>query len=274
LYKCRRADDEDDDEPGVQFFTHGNDFLHDFSDTESVSVSTPHDINRSLTPSPLESPTWMVKQNDSSPISRKNGRFSPDSPGYGTKASLGSDGSPQQINGSVTDSGDGSKTQYPVEFGANIWCPPPPEDEGDDIESRLFGFQDEDDEAGDSSGLLVSGSFSANKIAAIDEVTNTAQEECLKTAVLGHFRALVAQLLKAEGIDMGKDDGSKGWLDIVSSLTWQAASYVRPDTKKGGSMDPTDYVKVKCIASGDPRDRFVFFRLKFTWLLSLPCKTD
>ncbi|ONM04689.1 putative 1-phosphatidylinositol-3-phosphate 5-kinase FAB1C [Zea mays] len=257
LLRCRavrRADDEDDDEPGVQFFTHGNDFLHDFSDTESVSVSTPNDINRSLTPSPLESPTWMVKQNDSSPISRKNGRFSPDSPGYGTKASLGSDGSPQQINGSVTDSGDGSKTQYPVEFGANIWCPPPPEDEGDDIESRLFGFQDEDDEAGDSSGLLVSGSFSANKIAAIDEVTNTAQEECLKTAVLGHFRALVAQLLKAEGIDMGKDDGSKGWLDIVSSLTWQAASYVRPDTKKGGSMDPTDYVKVKCIASGDPRD--------------------
>jgi len=259
LYKCRRADDEDDDEPGVQFFTPGNDFIHDFSDIDSVSVSTPNEINRSLTPSPLESPTWMVKQNDSSPISRKNGRSSPDSPGYGTKASLGSDGSLQQMNGSFTDSGgEGSKTQYPVDFGANIWSPPPPEDEGDDIESTLFGFDYDDDEVGDSSGLLVSGSFSANKIAGIDEATNIAQKEGLKTAVLGHFRALVAQLLKAEGIDMGNDDGPKNWLDIVSSLTWQAASYVRPDTKKGGSMDPTDYVKVKCIASGDPRDRFVF----------------
>ncbi|KAG0523664.1 hypothetical protein BDA96_07G142500 [Sorghum bicolor] len=197
----------------------------------------------------------MVKQNASSPISRKNGHFSPDSPGYGTKASLGSDGSLQQMNGNITDSGgEGSKTQYPVDFGANIWCPPPPEDEGDDIESRLFGFDDEDDEVGYSSGVLVSGSFSANKVAGIDEVTNIAQKEGLKTAVLGHFRALVAQLLKAEGIDMGNDDGSENWLDIASSLTWQAASYVRPDTKKGGSMDPTDYVKVKCIASGDPRD--------------------
>jgi 1-phosphatidylinositol-3-phosphate 5-kinase len=36
--------------------------------------------------------------------------------------------------------------------------------------------------------------------------------------------------------------GQQKWLDIVSTLTWQAASYVRPDTKKGGSMDPIDYV--------------------------------
>ncbi|OEL13825.1 putative 1-phosphatidylinositol-3-phosphate 5-kinase FAB1C [Dichanthelium oligosanthes] len=258
LLRCRavrRADEEDNYEPGVQFFTPGNDFLHDFSDTDSVSVSTPSGINRSLSPSPLESPTWMAKQKDDSPISRKNGRFSPDSPGYGTKASLGSDGLLEQMNGSVTDSGgEGSKTQNPVDFGANIWCPPPPEDEGDDIESSLFGFDDEDEDVGDSNGLLVPGSFSANKIAGVGEVTNIAQKEGLKNAVLGHFRALVAQLLKAEGVDLGNNDGSKNWLDIVSSLTWQAASYVRPDTKKGGSMDPTDYVKVKCIASGDPSE--------------------
>ena len=54
--------------------------------------------------------------------------------------------------------------------------------------------------------------------------------------------------------------GPQKWLDIVSTSTWHAASYVRPDTKKGGSMDPTDYVKVQCIASGDPRDRFVFYK--------------
>ncbi|KAG2584018.1 hypothetical protein PVAP13_6KG256900 [Panicum virgatum] len=254
LLRCRavsRADGNDDLEPGVQFFTPGNDFLHDFSDTDSVSVSTPNGINRSLTPSPLESPTWMVKQNDSPPRSRKNGGFSPDPPGYGTTAS---DGPVEQMNGSITgSSGEGSKTQNPVDFGANIWCPPPPEDEDDDIESRLFGFDDEDDNVGDSSGLLP-GSFRTNKITGVDEIANIAQKEGLKSAVLGHFRALVAQLLKAEGVDLGNEDGPKNWLDIVSSLTWQAASYVRPDTKKGGSMDPTDYVKVKCIASGDPSD--------------------
>jgi len=200
----------------------------------------------------------MVQQNDSPPRSRKNGGFSPDPPGYSTKASLGSDGPVEQMNGSITDSGgEGSKTQNPVDFGANIWCPPPPEDEDDDIESRLFGFDDEDDNVGDSSGLLP-GSFRTNKITGVDDITNMVQKEGLKSAVLGHFRALVAQLLKAEGVDLGNEDGPKNWLDIVSSLTWQAASYVRPDTKKGGSMDPTDYVKVKCIASGDPSDRCVF----------------
>ncbi|KAJ1268506.1 hypothetical protein BS78_07G140800 [Paspalum vaginatum] len=251
----RQAGDEDDYEPGVQFFTPGNDFLHNFSDTDSVSVSTPNEINRSLTPSPLESPTWMPKQNDSLLTSRKNGCFSPDSPGYGTKASVGSDGSLEKMNGSVTDSGgEENRTRYPVDFGPTIWYPPPPEDEGDDIESSLFGFDDEDDEVGGSRELLIPGSFSANKIAGVDVVTDIALKEGLKNAVLGHFRALVAQLLKGEGVDIGNNDGSKNWLDIVSSLSWQAASYVRPDTKKGGSMDPTDYVKVKCIASGDPND--------------------
>ncbi|KAL6862448.1 hypothetical protein ACP4OV_016789 [Aristida adscensionis] len=258
LLRCcpvRRGDDEDDYETGIQFFTPGNDFLHDFSDTDSVSVSTPNDINRSLTPSPLESPTWMVKQNDGSPTSRKNGHLSADSPGYGTNTTVRSDGALEQINGSVTDrTGEGNITQYPVDFGAKIWYPPPPEDEGDDIESRLFGFDDEDDEVGDSSRLLVPSSISANKVTGVDEVTNIAQKECLRNAVLGHFRALVAQLLKAEDITLGNDDGRKNWLDIVSSLAWQAASYIRPDTKKGGSMDPTNYVKVKCIASGDPSD--------------------
>jgi 1-phosphatidylinositol-3-phosphate 5-kinase len=172
-----------------------------------------------------------------------------------------SDGALKQINGSITARGEGNPP--PVDFDANIWCPPPPEDEGDDIESSLFGFDDEDDEVGDSSRLLVPGSFSANKIACAGGVTNTAPKAGLRNAVLGHFQALVAQLLKAEGINLGNDEGSNNWLDIVSSLAWQAACYVRPDTKKGGSMDPTDYVKVKCVATGDPSDRYVFVYFLF-----------
>ncbi|KAL5231559.1 hypothetical protein ABZP36_030335 [Zizania latifolia] len=240
LLRChtaRRGDGEDDDEPRVQFFTPGNDYLHDFSDTDSVSVSTPNGINRSLTPSPLESPTWLAGQNNGIPTPKRNERFSLDSLGCDTK-----------LNGSMTD-----MIHHPVDYEANIWCPPPPEDEGDDVESRLFGFDDEDGEAGDS-GKLALGSFSTNKIAGVDTMTDIAHKEGLRNTVLGHFQALVAQLLKGECTSLATDNGSKSWLEIVSSLAWLAAGYVRPDTKKGGSMDPTDYVKVKCLASGDPSD--------------------
>ena len=74
--------------------------------------------------------------------------------------------------------------------------------------SFLFLVFQQHDEVGDSSGLLVSGIFSANKISGIDKVTTIAQKEGLKTALLDHFLALVAQLLKAEGIGMGNDGGS------------------------------------------------------------------
>uniref|UniRef100_A0A0D9X822 1-phosphatidylinositol-3-phosphate 5-kinase n=1 Tax=Leersia perrieri TaxID=77586 RepID=A0A0D9X822_9ORYZ len=247
LLRChavRRGDGEDDDEPGVQFFTPGNDpYLHDFSDTDSLSVNTPNGIARSFTPSPLESPTWMVAQNDGSPTYRSNERFSLDSLGYDTK-----------LNVSIMDRSGVDMARYPVDFDADIWFPPPPEDEGDDAESRLFGFDDEDDEAADSGKLHALDSFSTNKIVDVHTITDIAHKEGLKNAVLGHFRALVAQLLKGECIDLENDNGSKGWLETVSSLAWLAAGYVRPDTKKGGSMDPTDYVKVKCLASGDPSD--------------------
>jgi 1-phosphatidylinositol-3-phosphate 5-kinase len=76
-------------------------------------------------------------------------------------------------------------------------------------------------------------------------------KEFLRSALHGHFRALVSQLLLGHGIDP-----VDGWPDIVASLAWQAATFVRPDTSKGGSMDPTDYVKVKCVASGNPNDRY------------------
>ncbi|CAD6336704.1 unnamed protein product [Miscanthus lutarioriparius] len=76
-------------------------------------------------------------------------------------------------------------------------------------ERRAANFFQQHDEVGDSSGLLVSGIFSANKISGIDKVTTIAQKEGLKTALLDHFLAPVAQLLKAEGIGMGNDGHEK-----------------------------------------------------------------
>ncbi|XP_062194736.1 putative 1-phosphatidylinositol-3-phosphate 5-kinase FAB1C [Phragmites australis] len=224
---------EEADEPRVQFLVPGTDFLHDFSDTDS-SVS--NSMYRSMTPSPAESPTCAVRQDDASD--------------HDAVTMTDSDDAREQVSASIVDEGEEvNASSCIVNFGDDIWCPPPPEDEGDDVESRLFGFDDE----GDGVVLELSCS-SANKIAGADGVFAGAHKEGVQNDLLKHFQALVAQLLKGEGISLASDNGSKSWLEIVSSLAWLAANYVKPDTKKGGSMDPSDYVKIKCIASGNPSD--------------------
>ncbi|XP_023632730.1 putative 1-phosphatidylinositol-3-phosphate 5-kinase FAB1C [Capsella rubella] len=40
------------------------------------------------------------------------------------------------------------------------------------------------------------------------------------------------------------------WLDTVTSFAWQAAKFLKPDTSQG-SMDPSVYVKIKCLSSGN-----------------------
>lgn len=77
----------------------------------------------------------------------------------------------------------------------------------------------------------------------------------MRTVLDGHFRALVVQLLKGADVSVGEENYNESWLEIVSSLSWQAATFVKPDTSKGGGMDPGGYVKVKCIASGCGSDR-------------------
>ncbi|KAK8987755.1 hypothetical protein V6N11_027495 [Hibiscus sabdariffa] len=62
----------------------------------------------------------------------------------------------------------------------------------------------------------------------------------------------MSQLLLGEGIKF--EDNAGGWLDITTAIAWQAATFVKPDTSRGGSMDPGHYVKVKCIASGTPSE--------------------
>ncbi|KAK8483398.1 hypothetical protein V6N11_029092 [Hibiscus sabdariffa] len=62
----------------------------------------------------------------------------------------------------------------------------------------------------------------------------------------------MSQLLLGEGIKF--EDNAGGWLDIGTAIAWQAATFVKPDTSRGGSMDPGHHVKVKCIASGTPSE--------------------
>ncbi|KAK6939801.1 Chaperonin Cpn60/GroEL/TCP-1 family [Dillenia turbinata] len=136
------------------------------------------------------------------------------------------------------------------EMDANVWEPPEPEDMEDDVGSSVV-CNDDDDECGDgtkwgkpsslspfdddeSSG---SHKFKEEKRRDMEEVKN------------GGFKSLVRQLLKSVGVTLSGEN-KDNWLDIVTCLSWEAASFVKPDAIEGKAMDPEGWVKVKCIATG------------------------
>lgn len=144
----------------------------------------------------------------------------------------------------------GPDLEQPVDIEKilDIWIPPEPEDEQDEQETGVFDDEDDDDDG--SWGLPRStGSFSDSEYKS-KERSSEEYRKAMRSVVDGHFRALVAQLLKGEDVPIGEENHRDSWLEIVTSLSWQAASLVKPDTSKGGGMDPGGYVKVKCIASG------------------------
>ena len=136
-----------------------------------------------------------------------------------------------------------------LEENALIWAPPP-EDYEDEMALTMVDDDDDGEEVG--SGW---GSFS-NSEYRFHEKANASQEQrrAMRAAVDGHFRTLVGQLLDGEGLDIDEND-TDNWLEIVAALALHAASYIKPDTSKGGGMDPGGYVKVKCIATGQRRER-------------------
>ncbi|KAJ8557856.1 hypothetical protein K7X08_004622 [Anisodus acutangulus] len=129
-----------------------------------------------------------------------------------------------------------------------FWVPPEPECCDDDIEGSVANY--DDDECGDGQnwgkptslinpGEEGSGSykFKEEKQKALEEVMN------------GKLKALVNDLLKSFDV---ASSGGENWVDIITSLSWEAASFVKPDSAEGKAMDPNKYVKIKCIRTGSP----------------------
>ncbi|KAI3684120.1 hypothetical protein L6452_33339 [Arctium lappa] len=147
----------------------------------------------------------------------------------------------------------------PVDFENNgiLWLPPEPEDEEDEREALLF---DDDDDDGDAVGewgyMRTSGNMGSGEFRNRDR-SNEEHKKAMKNVVDGHFRALVSQLLQVESLFVGEEDDKDNWLEIITSLSWEAASLLKPDTSKGGGMDPGGYVKIKCLASGRRTDSMV-----------------
>lgn len=139
----------------------------------------------------------------------------------------------------------------PVDFENNglLWLPPEPENEDDDREA---GFYDDDDDGGTTGEwghLRSSGSFGSGQGRGRERSVEE-QKAATKNIVDGHFRALVSQLLQVEDIPVSDDKILDSWLEIITALSWEAATLLKPDTSRGGGLDPGGYVKVKCIASG------------------------
>ncbi|GKB43243.1 1-phosphatidylinositol-3-phosphate 5-kinase FAB1B-like protein [Tanacetum coccineum] len=148
----------------------------------------------------------------------------------------------------------------PVDFENNgvLWLPPEPEDEEDEREALLFDDDDDDVDAAGEWGYLRSSSNLGSGDCRSREKSNEEHKKAMKNVVDGHFRALVSQLLQVENLVGDEDEDNKdSWLEIITSLSWEAASLLKPDTSKGGGMDPGGYVKIKCLASGLRTDSIV-----------------
>ncbi|KAK9078393.1 hypothetical protein SSX86_002450 [Deinandra increscens subsp. villosa] len=168
----------------------------------------------------------------------------------------------------VSDEGEGSSSMYvaqdvhePVDFENNgvLWLPPEPEDEEDEREALLFDDDDggDDDAVGEWGYLRSSSNLGSGECRNRDR-SNEEHKKAMKTVVDGHFRALVSQLLQVDNLLANEEEDDKdSWLEIITSLSWEAASLLKPDTSKGGGMDPGGYVKIKCLASGCRSDSIV-----------------
>lgn len=142
----------------------------------------------------------------------------------------------------------------PVDFENNglLWLPPEPEDEEDDRETFLFDDEEDADATGEWGFLHTSSSFGSGEY---ESKNKSNEKKGMKNVVDGHFRTLVSQLLQVENLASGEEDDKDSWLEIITSLSWEAATLLKPDTSKGGQMDPGGYVKVKCLASGHRSER-------------------
>uniref|UniRef100_A0A1D1XVV7 1-phosphatidylinositol-3-phosphate 5-kinase n=1 Tax=Anthurium amnicola TaxID=1678845 RepID=A0A1D1XVV7_9ARAE len=146
----------------------------------------------------------------------------------------------------------------PVDFENNglLWLIPDPEDGEDEREVSLFDDDDEEDASGEWGNLHTSNSFGSGELRCRDRASEE-HRKAMKHVVDGHFRALVSQLLQVENLCMDEENGKESWLDIITALSWEAATLLKPDTSKGDGMDPGGYLKIKCIASGSRSDSTV-----------------
>ncbi|GAA0159160.1 kinase [Lithospermum erythrorhizon] len=265
-----RSDEEEEENSTSHFFSVFNEYYNDSSDVETSSISASHEFysSKSVGSSPSDSPSRIhiisnrvghsVQLGHQGTLrSLNDGPFVQEATSILKRPGIGTELTNRDADSAdLTSFGDQNKKRLePLDFENNglIWFPPPADVEDDETENSFFAYDDEDDDIGEPCTLFTrSDSFASDF--QMKERHSEEQNKPLKAVVDRHFRALVSQLLQGEGIGVDNDDSSEDWLDIITSIAWQAANYVKPDTSRGGSMDPSDYVKIKCLALGSPSE--------------------
>ncbi|CAL4972891.1 unnamed protein product [Urochloa decumbens] len=140
-----------------------------------------------------------------------------------------------------------------------IWLPPEPENKEDDFDTVF----DNCDESENNSNGWGRSSLNVNLAERSKESHEDQLQKVMSEVMNGQFKILVSRFLAAEGFSLSDRVTNKSWLDIVASLSWDAALLVKPDANSGNEMDPGLYVKVKCIASGSYQQSEVINGLVF-----------
>ncbi|XP_019442005.1 PREDICTED: putative 1-phosphatidylinositol-3-phosphate 5-kinase FAB1D isoform X3 [Lupinus angustifolius] len=143
-----------------------------------------------------------------------------------------------------------TKYSLPDDLDIQTWEPPEPENPQDDMDNSLTCNDDDEDEGNGIAYLGEPTSMSSSK----DEVSGNyrfkeEKQRAIEEVMNGKLKGLVGRLLKSVGVS-SSDEGHRSWVDIVTSLSWEAASFLKPDAIGGNAMNPDGYVKVKCVAAG------------------------
>ena len=146
---------------------------------------------------------------------------------------------------------DSFKDVEGIWFNKDVWVTPPADADDEVMGSSLV---DDDDDEDDDEGSWGQHSSPESTRGGSDHLHSKVK---LRAKLERDFLLVVEKLLQEEGIPKGEEGDPNSWLHIVSTLALQAATYVKPNTSKGGVMDPGEYVKVKCMASGKCADSTV-----------------
>lgn len=141
------------------------------------------------------------------------------------------------------------------EMDAGVWELPEAEDLEDDLHGSVAFNDDDDEECGDGTTWGKPSSLSwCGDEGSWSHRFKDEKQKAMEEVINGKFKAIVSHFLKTAGVvSLGK--GGESWVDIVTSLSWEAASLLKPDAIDGKAMDLDGYVKVKCVAAGSRSER-------------------
>lgn len=168
------------------------------------------------------------------------------------------DESVTSISQEATHNGSGVPVSAEIEqshsnwMDTDLWDPPEPEDPEDHMEGGMGYNDDDDDEFGDTTEWSTSSSFGRTvDDASVSYRFKEEKQKAMQQVMNGKYKVFIRHLLKLVGVAASSGENSENWVDIVSSLSWEAATFLKP-VVNGKATNPEDHVKVKCIATGTP----------------------